>query len=63
MNLLPLPPLDGGHLAVVAYQAVTGREVDVRKLVPIAAAVISFFVLLSVAVLYLDLARPIQTPF
>jgi membrane-associated protease RseP (regulator of RpoE activity) len=63
MNLLPLPPLDGGHLAVVAYEAVTKRRVDLRKLIPIAAAVISFFVLLFLAVLYLDLARPIKIPF
>jgi membrane-associated protease RseP (regulator of RpoE activity) len=63
MNLLPLPPLDGGHLAVLAWEKVTGRTVDVRKLVPLAAAVISFFVLLFVAVLYLDLARPIKVPF
>ncbi|MGH2747712.1 MAG: M50 family metallopeptidase [Actinomycetota bacterium] len=63
MNLLPLPPLDGGHLAVVAYEAATGRTVDVRKLIPIAAAVISFFVILFLAVLYLDLVRPIEVPF
>lgn len=63
MNLLPLPPLDGGHLAVLGYEAVTGRAVDVRKLIPLAAAVISFFVILFVAVLYLDLARPISLPF
>jgi membrane-associated protease RseP (regulator of RpoE activity) len=63
MNLLPLPPLDGGHLAVLAYEKMTGRTVDVRKLIPIAAAVISFFVVLFVAVLYLDLARPVQIPF
>lgn len=63
MNLLPLPPLDGGHLAVLAWERITGRAVDVRKLVPIAAAVISFFVVLFVAVLYLDLARPIRFPF
>ena len=62
INLLPLPPLDGGHLAVLAYEAVTRRRVDVRKLIPIAAAVISFFVLLFFAVLYLDLARPLQVP-
>ena len=62
MNLLPLPPLDGGHLAVVAYEAVTKREVDIRKLIPVAAAVISFFVILFVAVLYLDIARPIKVP-
>ncbi|MGH2693232.1 MAG: M50 family metallopeptidase [Actinomycetota bacterium] len=63
MNLLPLPPLDGGHLAVVAYEAATGRAVDVRKLIPIAAAVISFFIVLFITVLYLDLARPIRVPF
>lgn len=63
MNLLPLPPLDGGHLAVVIYEKLTGRTVDIRKLIPVAAAVISFFVLLFIAVLYLDLARPIRTPF
>lgn len=63
MNLLPLPPLDGGHLAVLAWEKVTGKAVDMRKLIPIAAAVISFFVILFVAVLYLDLARPIKVPF
>jgi membrane-associated protease RseP (regulator of RpoE activity) len=63
MNLLPLPPLDGGHLAVLAYESITRREVDVRKLIPIAAAVISFFVVLFIAVLYLDLARPVKVPF
>jgi membrane-associated protease RseP (regulator of RpoE activity) len=60
MNLLPLPPLDGGHLAVVGYEAITGRTVDVRKLIPIAAAVISFFVVLFLMVLYLDLVEPIS---
>jgi membrane-associated protease RseP (regulator of RpoE activity) len=63
MNLLPLPPLDGGHLAVLAWEGITRKTVDVRKLIPIAAAVISFFVLLFIAVLYLDLARPIKVPF
>lgn len=62
INLLPLPPLDGGHLAVVGYEAITRRRVDIRKLIPIAAAVISFFVLLFFAVLYLDLARPLEVP-
>ena len=62
VNLLPLPPLDGGHLAVILFETVTRKTVDVRKLIPIAAAVISFFVLLFFAVLYLDLARPLDVP-
>ncbi len=63
MNLLPLPPLDGGHLAVLAWEKVTGKAVDIRKLIPVAAAVIGFFVILFIAVLYLDLARPVRVPF
>ena len=63
MNLLPLPPLDGGHLAVVAWESVTKRKVDIRKLIPVSAAVIGFFVVLFVAILYLDLARPVDLPF
>ena len=63
MNLLPLPPLDGGHLAVVAYEAATKRTVDIRKLIPVSVAVIGFFVVLFVAILYLDLARPVDLPF
>jgi membrane-associated protease RseP (regulator of RpoE activity) len=63
MNLLPLPPLDGGHLAVLGYESATGRQVDLRKLIPVAAAVITFFIALFLAVLYLDLARPIDLPF
>jgi len=63
MNLLPLPPLDGGHLAVVAWESVTKRKVDIRKLIPVSAAVIGFFIVLFVAILYLDLARPVDLPF
>ncbi|HVF53558.1 MAG TPA: site-2 protease family protein, partial [Actinomycetota bacterium] len=84
MNLLPLPPLDGGHLAVLVFEEIklvpdmlklrsdplaltepgfAHHPVDIRKLIPLAAAVISFFVVLFIAVLYLDLARPIKVPF
>jgi membrane-associated protease RseP (regulator of RpoE activity) len=62
MNLLPLPPLDGGHLAVVAWEAITGRAVDIRKLIPVAAVVISFFLMMFFAMLYLDLFQPIHLP-
>jgi membrane-associated protease RseP (regulator of RpoE activity) len=62
MNLLPLPPLDGGHLAVVVYESITRRTVDLRKLIPVAAAVISFFILIFIASLYLDIIRPMNLP-
>ena len=57
-NVLPVYPLDGGHFAVAIYQKVRGREPDVQKLAPIAAAVVVFMILLGVFALYLDIARP-----
>ena len=45
INLVPLPPFDGGHLAVVGYEKVTHHTVDMRKLIPVSAVVITFFVI------------------
>jgi membrane-associated protease RseP (regulator of RpoE activity) len=60
LNLLPLPPFDGGHLAVLAIEKVRGRKVDMRKLVPISVAVAAFFVLFTMSVIYLDIVKPIN---
>ena len=60
LNLLPLPPFDGGHLAVLAVEKVRGKTVDARKLVPVSAVVLSFFVMFTVAVVILDLIKPVQ---
>jgi membrane-associated protease RseP (regulator of RpoE activity) len=57
-NLIPIYPLDGGHFSVAVYEKVRGREADVAKLAPIAAAVVIFMVLLSVLAIYLDIANP-----
>jgi membrane-associated protease RseP (regulator of RpoE activity) len=58
LNLLPLPPFDGGHLAVLAIEKIRGRPVDMRKIVPVSAAVAAFFVVFTVAVVYVDLVKP-----
>lgn len=58
LNLLPLPPFDGGHLAVLAIEKVRGRPVDMRKVVPVSAAVAAFFILFTVAVVYVDIVKP-----
>jgi membrane-associated protease RseP (regulator of RpoE activity) len=63
LNLLPLPPLDGGHLAVVGIEKITGRRVDVRRLVPLTALVVGFLMLFMVSLLYLDVTRPLPNPF
>lgn len=62
VNLLPLPPLDGGHLAVLAWERVTGREVDMRKLYPVAVAVLSVLVVLFGLTVIQDIINPINLP-
>jgi membrane-associated protease RseP (regulator of RpoE activity) len=63
LNLVPLPPLDGGHLSVLVYEKVRGRRPDPRKLIPLTTAVAGFIVLYAVAVSYLDIVKPIPSPF
>ncbi len=63
LNLVPLPPLDGGHLAVIAYEKLRRRRPDVRKLVPLTTLVMGFMILFAVALMYLDIVRPLPNPF
>ena len=59
-NLIPLPPFDGGHAAIAVYEwaasKITHRkvEVDYRKLMPVAAIVLAFFLTLSLSAMFLD---------
>jgi membrane-associated protease RseP (regulator of RpoE activity) len=63
INLAPLPPLDGGHLLVLGLEKLFRRKIDARKVIPVAAVVLGFFLLFAVALLYLDVARPLVDPF
>ncbi len=60
LNLLPLPPFDGGHLAVLAIERLRGKAVDMRKVIPISVAVVAFFGLFTLSVVYLDIVKPIS---
>jgi RIP metalloprotease RseP len=62
LNFIPLYPLDGGHFAVALYEKVRGRKADVRRLIPIAAAVFIFILLLGVLGIYFDIVDPIPVP-
>jgi RIP metalloprotease RseP len=69
LNLLPLPPLDGGHAAIATYEAIrekiSGRKyrVDITKVMPVTYAVVLLFVGIFVTSLYLDIVDPISNPF
>lgn len=63
INLVPLPPLDGGYLLVLGIEKVARRKLDARKIVPVAGVVLGFLLILTFALLYLDVARPLTDPF
>jgi len=60
LNFVPLYPLDGGHFAVAAYEKVTGRQPNIERLLPVAAAVFIFLVSIGLMGIYLDIFKPIQ---
>jgi membrane-associated protease RseP (regulator of RpoE activity) len=60
LNLLPLFPLDGGHFAVALYEKITGRQANIRKLMPIAAAVMGTLFFLGFVAIILDIVDPIS---
>lgn len=62
-NLLPLPPFDGGHLLVIVIEKVFHREIDIRKLVPVAWAVIVILSLVALRLAMLDIFNPLRNPF
>ena len=65
-NLLPLLPLDGGHLLVASYERVReGRSgkrymVDISRLMPITYVVIIFLAFFGIGAIYLDIANPLN---
>lgn len=60
VNLVPLPPFDGGHLAVLVLEKIRGKQMDMRKLIPVSAVVMSFFIVFVLATILLDLTKPID---
>ena len=74
LNLVPLLPFDGGHIAVVLYERARARvlgllrrpdpgPVDVTRLVPVTLAVAVVVFGLSGVLVYADIVNPIANPF
>lgn len=57
MNLLPIPPLDGGKLVIEAVQAITRRKVPVKVQTAISMVGIGLFGLLFIYMLGSDIIR------
>ena len=70
-NLLPLLPLDGGHLAIVFYERIRawlarlrGRPdpgmVDLQKLIPVSVGVFAVLVGLGLVLIAADIVNPVH---
>lgn len=70
-NLIPLTPLDGGHVAGALWQGVKNgwarfrkssqpRPVDLARMMPLAYAVIILFVFMAGLLIYADIVAPIS---
>jgi membrane-associated protease RseP (regulator of RpoE activity) len=71
LNLLPLLPMDGGHIAVVLWEMVRRRFarlrgqpdpglVDYRKLIPVSAAVFVVLVAFGSVLILADIVNPVN---
>ncbi|MXW94192.1 MAG: hypothetical protein F4110_14375 [Acidimicrobiaceae bacterium] len=65
LNLLPLPPLDGGHVVVATYErirSIGGRthRVDAARLLPLTYAVVALLLLVGGVALVRDILDPVS---
>ena len=70
-NLIPLPPLDGGHIAVVLYEAIRDRlramrglpqggPVNYQKLAPVTYTMAALLLGVGVLVIIADVVNPVR---
>lgn len=73
LNLVPLPPLDGGHIAAAIWEGIkrgfarlthraAPRPADTAKLVPVTFAVVAVLGVMSVFLIIADIVKPVN-PF
>jgi len=69
LNMLPIMPFDGGHVAVAVYEWIRTKkgqpyyQADITKLFPYLAPFLAFLAIFAVSVIFLDISHPIQNAF
>lgn len=69
VNLVPLLPFDGGHIAIATVEQISSMvmrrkvRVDAAKLMPIAGAVLLVLLFILVSSVFLDITHPVANPF
>jgi membrane-associated protease RseP (regulator of RpoE activity) len=68
LNMLPMIPLDGGHVAIAAYEWIRTKRgeayyrADITKLFPVAFMFLAFLGIFVLSGVFLDITHPIQYP-
>ncbi len=69
VNMVPVLPLDGGHVAIALYERARSRRgrppyhADAAKLIPLAYGFVVLLAMLVVSAAYLDITHPVPNPF
>ena len=67
LNMLPMIPLDGGHVAIAAYEWIRTKKGEAyyrghHEALPVAAVFVAFLAFFTIAALYLDITHPLHLP-
>ena len=68
INMLPMIPLDGGHVAVAVYEWIRTKKgqpyyrADITKLFPVVFVFLAFLALIVFSGVFLDITHPIKFP-
>jgi membrane-associated protease RseP (regulator of RpoE activity) len=69
LNMLPMLPLDGGHVAIAGYEWIRTKRgrpryrADVTKMMPIVYGFVALLLVFSLSILYLDIVHPVSAHF
>jgi membrane-associated protease RseP (regulator of RpoE activity) len=69
LNMLPMLPLDGGHVAVAAYEWIRTKKgqayyrADITKLFPVVFVFLAFLSVFVLSGVFLDLTHPLKNVF
>lgn len=69
MNMLPMLPLDGGHVAIAVYERIRTRrghpyyQADAAKLLPVVYAFMAVLLVVIGSAVFLDITHPVANPF
>ena len=66
-NMLPMLPLDGGHVIIAVYERLRSRKgrpyhADVKKLMPVAYLFLAVLLVIGLGALYSNIVHPVQLP-